>query len=331
MPKLLSVIVPMYNSEKTISKCLDSILNQNFSDYEIIIIDDGSNDDSFEICKEYEETNENVILYKMDNSGVVAARKQGLYLSSGKYIIYIDSDDFVDNGYFFEINNIISNYNPEVIMFSHYNFAKNKSKVTYPYESKFYSKNEFMLSFRSILYSNLRGQSISPALWDKVILRDLLLKYYPLVDNSIIMGDDRAITRPVLYNCDSFYYSDKAFYNYVYNPNSLTKSKKVYSMITPKLIATSFISVIDPEDIYLRERCLSSTTSSLFNAVVSQFNRNDSFKKIKSDIKLILDDDFYKECIYNTKCRLLNFKMLIAKYTLKFKMYHTLKLINLLR
>ena len=93
--KLISIIVPIYNKEKYISKCLDSILQQDYYNFEIIIIDDGSTDNSSHIVKDYCSKNKNIKYYFQTNQGVSAARNKGLDLVSGEYIIFIDADDYI--------------------------------------------------------------------------------------------------------------------------------------------------------------------------------------------------------------------------------------------
>lgn len=91
-----SIIIPVYNSEKCLKRCIDSILNQTFVNFELILIDDGSSDDSLNICKKYQSFDSRINVIHKDNGGVSSARNVGLDHSRGKYIVFVDSDDFVD-------------------------------------------------------------------------------------------------------------------------------------------------------------------------------------------------------------------------------------------
>ncbi len=93
---LFSIIVPMYNSAKSIRNCIDSILSQTFSDFEIIIINDGSTDESLCIIEKYAQTDPRIKLYSFSNSGVSISRQRGVTLSSGEYILFVDSDDTIN-------------------------------------------------------------------------------------------------------------------------------------------------------------------------------------------------------------------------------------------
>lgn len=92
---LFSVIVPMYNASKSIRLCLDSILRQNFDDYEVIIINDGSTDDSESICRDVTNGNDKVLLYNFENGGVGKARRRGIQRARGDFLIFVDVDDFI--------------------------------------------------------------------------------------------------------------------------------------------------------------------------------------------------------------------------------------------
>ena len=96
---LFSIIVPVYNVEEYIEKCICSVLSQNYLDFELILIDDGSTDNSYNICKTYAQKHKNILLYNKQNGGVSSARNYGLNVAKGEYIIFIDSDDFVSPDY----------------------------------------------------------------------------------------------------------------------------------------------------------------------------------------------------------------------------------------
>lgn len=95
MLPLISIIVPVYNAEKTIRRCIESIQYQTFTDWELLLIDDGSIDISFEICKEYTEKNNHIKVISQNNGGVSKARNTGLRLAKGEYVMFLDSDDYM--------------------------------------------------------------------------------------------------------------------------------------------------------------------------------------------------------------------------------------------
>ena len=96
---MISVIIPVYNAEQYIKRCLNSVLNQTFNDYEIIMVNDGSTDGSLEILKKYESQNSKLKVITQKNLKAAAARNSGLKYASGEYIAFIDADDYVHNDY----------------------------------------------------------------------------------------------------------------------------------------------------------------------------------------------------------------------------------------
>ena len=97
--ELISIIVPVYKAEKHLSECIDSIISQTYENFELILIDDGSPDNSGKICDEYAEKDKRIRAIHKENGGVSSARNTGLDNASGEYITFIDSDDFVDKQY----------------------------------------------------------------------------------------------------------------------------------------------------------------------------------------------------------------------------------------
>ena len=95
MGPVVSVIVPVYNAQKSLARCIDSILNQTFKDFELILLDDGSTDTSGEICDRYAEIDERVRVIHKENSGVSDTRNRGLDIAEGKYLQFLDSDDWI--------------------------------------------------------------------------------------------------------------------------------------------------------------------------------------------------------------------------------------------
>ena len=97
---MLSIIVPVYNTSKFIPQCVESILNQTYKDFEIILVNDGSTDNSKEICEEYANKNECVRVINKKNGGLISAWTEGTYQAKGDYVGYIDSDDYIEENYF---------------------------------------------------------------------------------------------------------------------------------------------------------------------------------------------------------------------------------------
>ena len=113
---MISVIIPVYNAEKYLLLCMESILGQSYSDLEVILVNDGSTDKSLEICKQYENNYENVVLINQHNHGVSNARNRGLEVAKGEYISFVDADDWLEERFYEHLLTIMLKYNADISM-----------------------------------------------------------------------------------------------------------------------------------------------------------------------------------------------------------------------
>ncbi len=165
----ISVIVPVYNVRQYLPKCIESIIMQSFTDYEIVIVDDGSTDGSGIICDTYAKNSEKVKVIHKTNGGLSDARNVGLYNSIGEYVVFLDSDDYwSDREFLFKLNCIIENENPDFVVFGYR--KENENGVLSVYYPKIDTRN-----IDELIYHN----SFNICAWDKCIKRSVL------VDNNI--------------------------------------------------------------------------------------------------------------------------------------------------
>lgn len=116
---MFSIIIPVYNSANTIRECLESIVSQSFSDFEVIIVNDGSTDNTEEIIKSFSENDTRIKLYSFPNSGVSETRRRGISLATGEYILQVDSDDTINSDLFSQLSVVIYKFEfPEIIRFN---------------------------------------------------------------------------------------------------------------------------------------------------------------------------------------------------------------------
>ena len=112
----ISVVIPAYNVEKYLDKCMNSVLNQSFTDFEVLLIDDGAKDSTVQLCDKYAEKDTRVKTYHKKNGGLSDARNYGLERISGKYVTFIDSDDYIDNNYLKYMYDLIVKENAQICM-----------------------------------------------------------------------------------------------------------------------------------------------------------------------------------------------------------------------
>lgn len=218
MMKKLSVIIPVYNVEKYLPRCLDNVVSQINNDVEIIIVNDGSSDDSYLLAKKYEEKNKNIYLYSKPNGGLSSARNFGLKKSKGEYILFVDSDDSLASNAIEVILEKISSDNADVISFG-YNFIKKKCILEYKrdLDSDKLSGEEFMMN-------ELVNRNMFMAAWSYVYKKGFL------EENSLefkegILHEDEEFTPRVLLKAKRVSSIFLPLYNYYENENTITTKK----------------------------------------------------------------------------------------------------------
>ncbi|WMJ23072.1 glycosyltransferase family A protein [Paludicola sp. MB14-C6] len=165
----ITVVVPVYNTSAYLNKCLDSLLNQDFKDYEILVINDGSTDNSLEILKEYENKFSNKIsLITGENRGISAVRNTGIMKSKGEYICFIDSDDYVESTYFSDLYSAITNENADVAVCDFYEWNDLENTKTTRIAGEF--TNCKLQDKPSLLFE------INSSPWNKLYRKNMLLE-----------------------------------------------------------------------------------------------------------------------------------------------------------
>lgn len=291
-----SVIIPIYNIEKYIRQCLDSVVSQTFSDLEIILVDDGSTDNCPTICDEYAAYDARVRVIHKENGGLVSARKTGAREACADYIACVDGDDWIEKDYFEKFYSIIEKFSPDVICCGAIMQSKNGDRVlkTIAEQPGLYTKADI----EEKIYPHIIG--FSNNIWGKVFKRDLYLKVQLSVDEQIKMAEDACVVVPCVYKAESMYIIEDCLYDYRYNPSSMTKNKSVYNLEEPKQIANHFVMHMDLRCANFAEQIYNSTVHRLFNRCVSQFYTMKSYKEVCKKLNQCLDDDFYQECIVNS-------------------------------
>lgn len=216
-----SVIVPVYNVEKYLNRCVDSLLGQEFDDFEILLINDGSTDRSAEIAKSY--TNYKTIKFvdKKENSGLSNTRNFGMRMARGKYIAFVDSDDYVETWYLRKLNNIIVEHAYPDIVYT--GFIEERAQVSKK-EYGFVSDKNVCYKSIDFLKNELSKRNLYAAACFGTYSRHMLNEN-ELYFKPGIYHEDELWTPQVLYNARSVFTSELAGYHYVRREDSITKVK----------------------------------------------------------------------------------------------------------
>ena len=224
---MISIIVPVYKSEKYIKKCIESIINQTYKDIEIILVDDGSPDNCPKICDNYAEIDNRIHVIHKQNGGLINARKSGLEIAHGEYIGFVDGDDWIEPEMYQLFADMIKKYSPDMVLSDFY--YDDDGKLTNSkqlFDKEYYDKIalEKFIYPKMLFSGTYYNFGINPCCWSKVYKRELIKKNLPLVDGRIKMGEDAAFTYPCLIDAQSVATIKKPCYHYILNPESMTKS-----------------------------------------------------------------------------------------------------------
>ena len=213
----VSVVVPIYNSEKYIQKCIDSIINQKYSDWELILVDDGSTDNSISICKKNSEYDSRIHVLTQKNMGSNYARKVGTFASLGQYITYVDSDDYVDAYYI--LNLVMGIKNADLAIAG--GLLKDK-KITCGVKMGEYNVNSESPIIKGMFYNNKSEVGIKTAIWGNLYKTELAKGIFNKLDMNIYYGEDAEFVYKYILNCNSVNILDYCGYYYTENSNSIS-------------------------------------------------------------------------------------------------------------
>jgi glycosyltransferase involved in cell wall biosynthesis len=240
----ISVIIPVYNVAPYIRKCLDSVINQTYKNLEIILVNDGSTDKSGSICDEYKATDKRIQVFSKKNGGVSSAKNIGLNNATGKYIGFVDSDDWVEPDMYENMYNAAEKNNVQISVCGYYknnNVIKNKTTIS---QDIITTENMLLYPLKRDYYMGFCGYT-----WNKLFLADVMLKF----DESIHYGEDVLLYSQIVLKGDCIgTFIDKPLYHYRQRNDSIANSKsietkkdilKVYKIIEESFIKCGFSDI----------------------------------------------------------------------------------------
>lgn len=227
---LFSIIVPVYNAENYIDECIKSVMYQNVSEWELLLVNDGSTDKSGKICHHYADVDTRIRVIDQENSGQFAARRVAIQLAKGKYTVFLDSDDFLESMCLSKLKEVLDKHSPDILMYTGYLYYENdnKKKMEVSFQEGFVDKEKI---YRKIVCSDELN-----AIWTKCLKTSLLQEdptdYSVYYGNSY--GEDKLQFFYPITCANTVYYLPVPLYNYRQVPNSIIHNLDV-SLIEKKL------------------------------------------------------------------------------------------------
>ena len=227
--ELLSVVIPVYNVERYLRRCLDSVLGQTYQNMEIILVDDGSTDGSGLICDEYKEKDGRIQVIHKENCGLVSARQAGTMLAIGSYITQVDSDDWIEPQMYEELMQLAFLHNADVVTsgaikdYGNHCVCEDEMISSGVYRGE---EIENKILPKMIATDYFYAAFISPHVWNKIYRTELYKAYQMQVSQKINMSEDVALVYPLLHDAETIVVSGQNYYHYCMRENSVCGGTK---------------------------------------------------------------------------------------------------------
>lgn len=222
---IISIIIPIYNTQKYLSRCIGSVLEQTYQDFELILVDDGSTDNSLELCRKWSKIDQRIVLISQENGGVSKARNAGLDAAKGKYITFIDSDDWVSSDYLAILSETMEKNDAQLVVGSYKAMYTRLRKLSL---SKLPTKKINIADNEEVRSTLLSVHFCAP--WAKLFLNEIIQNSNLRFPLNIRSGEDTIFVRNYLSKCARIYTVSNVIY-YYNRMNELAATTKYYAEI----------------------------------------------------------------------------------------------------
>ena len=330
-----SVIVPAFNVEKYLRKCLESIKNQTFDDYEVIIIDDGSTDDTHGICDEYSEMDHRFKVVHKENGGVVSARKSGARQTMGEYIVTVDGDDEIEESLLYALYQEICQKKPDLLAFGYKTINEVgivESERLNDIQNGYYDGEALKDVKAKFLYDDSRpgvnGGNLAFSTWSKAVKSSIYRECIMKVDDRVEKGEDLVALIYIMQMVRSVMVTDITGYHYRMQPTSMTHVFKTEDINKQAILRDEIYKAISEYNSMTNQAsvCVFYTSYERVQKLVDSDTDYNKFKNIIGEAK----EKQLFDCVYKMKCTHLRFsekmKLFIIKHEWWWFLYIYIKL-----
>lgn len=325
MSKVVSIVVPIYNVEKYLYRCVDSILNQSYQNLEVILVDDGSPDNCGKICDEYAVKDSRVKVIHKYNGGLSDARNYGLNYASGQYIIFIDSDDYIEKQLVERALGEIEKQDADVVIWGYFadfvddNESLIDSQKRVPKKQVYDSKDS---SFK--VYSDLVG-FIGYA-WNKMYRTDYLKTNNFKFEKGLSLVEDIVFNSPALSNCKKVVFLNEAYVHYMQRPRDTLGTKYYSDFFELKKRALSAIDRLFEAwkvPVPIGNKIIANIGFSNINTALKMISQSSNKRELKRGLtQSIIEDNITIKVMKNYKPT--SRKHFFLYYMIKWKQYKTI-------
>lgn len=219
---LVSIIIPLYNVQEYVGECIESILKQSYEHFEVVVMDDGSTDNSAEICKKYVDRDMRVKYFRQENQGVASARKNAAKKISGQYVMFVDADDYIGENLLEELMLKTEEY--DLVTSGYYNgYGKNVKCFDGIEEGAYYTQEDLKYVCANMIFKDDQ-MGILRTMWAKLYQAELVKKVFEEIDENIIWGEDGDFLYRYILKCKSISVTRVCGYHYRMRESSAVHS-----------------------------------------------------------------------------------------------------------
>ncbi|NOU97334.1 glycosyltransferase [Paenibacillus sp. LMG 31456] len=297
----ISIVVPIYNAGKRLEKCIKSILNQTFSDFELILVNDGSTDHSLAICQRFQQQDKRIIIIDKKNEGSIATRRRGVEAASSEYIMFVDADDWIDKHTIEILNNESLERSIDIVVCNTYRvlgFIKQKNNSEYFSADKIYNKEQIR---KYLVIAYFQGDPFPSSLFAKLYKRELFMNSGKYLDKIYFFGDDLFLNMEIFLKANQVKVIDKSLYFYTLSGNTSRYMPHFFNdvfsgyQIQKEVIAEHYQDIQQHQYNGISVMLLNLFRGALYNLFTSKLSEDD----IKNLIKIYVSDDCVKEAVSN--------------------------------
>ncbi len=312
--KKISVIIPIYNVEKYLKRCIESIIKQTYSNLEIILVDDGSPDGCAKICDEYKNKDERIVVIHKKNGGLSDARNAGLKVATGEIISYIDSDDYVDLDMYEKMTKAMEEKNADIVVCgTNIDYEDGHTKVKCEKEEKSFNREEALIELNSF-------KSFDMAVWNKLYKREVVDKIeFPVGKKS----EDYFVMYQYFARAKKVVIINQAKYHYFQRSNSISRGKNVtHDYIEGSKSQKEFFEKNFPDLNYVGNTAYAFSYIATYNRYIKNELKmtNEMKKEFKKEVRKYLKDINGNSHISRSKkiqATLFSYSLFIYKIALK--------------
>ena len=330
MPKL-SVIVPIYNTEKYLRECIDSILMQTFTDFELILVNDGSTDGSGAICDEYAAKDQRVRVIHQENGGATVARRSGVRIAQGEYVTFVDSDDWIDKDMY---RTMLAREPADILICNMYKYINaGLHEIRCFINPGSYDTQALIAEFYpTMLFDYDQCQpALPPSLCNKLIRTNIVRNVIDNISESITYGEDALCSYACILDAERIYLTDQRLYYYRMNPESVSNVYNKQMFATLKALGKEMKRLFKERNPNLQSQMYGYLARNALDVIRNEllYHADASLKEKKNRINMFVEDPLIGRSLCYAIARIKDPKTKIKMILVKYKMIGLLRLLYL--